>query len=231
MPKKPDKPRDLNPWDRRPWPTEGDANIDALYASIGLFLSQWERHELVLSFVFASFVAGADGTAAKRAYSAVRTFEGRADMLRAASEAYFVDFPDQTLLAQWKDTLKLAVCYSQRRNDIAHGVVDHFGLENTWGTKTEYNRFSLYPTHSSFKERSIKGVPSYCMTSTEISYFYRQVFMLQTSTIELANKVARKKHTKSLLRTLYGPAIRSANQPADQTSPQGNEPQPQSSRE
>jgi hypothetical protein len=142
-------------------------------------------------------------------------------MLRAASEAYFTDFPDEELLNEWKEVLKLAVCYSQRRNDIAHGVVDHFGMEATWETKTEFDRFALYPTQSSFKERSINGFPSYCMTSIEVLYFYALVFMMQRPAVEFANKVGRKKHSKSLLRTMYEPAIPSTNLTVDQTSQKG----------
>ena len=76
----------LKDWDRRPWPKEGDKDIATLYASIGRALSQWERFDGTLSLLFATMVAGEGTLAARRAYSAVRTFEGRMEMLRAASE-------------------------------------------------------------------------------------------------------------------------------------------------
>jgi len=88
------KPKELNPWDRRPWPTEGDANQDVLYAAIGRTLSEWERHEAALSYVFAGLTASPHSIIVRRAYSAIRMFEGRADMLRAASQAYFSVYSD-----------------------------------------------------------------------------------------------------------------------------------------
>jgi hypothetical protein len=86
--------KELDPWDRRPWPSRGDLSQNHLYASIGRALSESERAEASLTFVFSSFTLSPESKIVRRAYSAVRTFEGRAEMLRAASEAYFSTHPD-----------------------------------------------------------------------------------------------------------------------------------------
>lgn len=88
-PKKPQASPELKPWDRRPWPLFGDADMNELYAAVGRALSQWERYEGHLALLFSAFVTGMETDIARRAYCAVRTFEGRTDMLRAAAEAFF----------------------------------------------------------------------------------------------------------------------------------------------
>ena len=50
---------------------------------------------------------------ARRAYCAVRTFEGRAEMLRAASEAYFFTHPDSGLQERFKAVIKEAKTLSE----------------------------------------------------------------------------------------------------------------------
>src|SRR5438552_17358888 len=122
MAKKEPKPKQMMPWDRRPWPVNGDADINKTYASVGLFLSQWERYEGVLSLLFSAFVSRSQNKAARRAYVAVRTFEGRAEMLRAASSAYFDEHPDEKLQEAFKTVVKEATCFCPRRNDVAYGV-------------------------------------------------------------------------------------------------------------
>src|SRR4051794_23508023 len=125
MPKK-SKPKVLKDWDRRPWPAVGDANVDDLYASIGRTLSEWERYNGNLSLLFAAFISGPLEDAARRSYAAVRTFEGRLEMLRAASEAYFAVMPNGDLLEDFKDILRAGSKFAERRNEIAHGTVAHF---------------------------------------------------------------------------------------------------------
>ena len=93
MPEKAPIPK---PFDRRPWPTIGDRELDITYAAVGRALSSWERFEGILSLLFSAFVVNMEREGARRAYSAVRTFEGRAEMLKAASEAYFMNSPMRT---------------------------------------------------------------------------------------------------------------------------------------
>ena len=175
MSKKKDKPKTTPPWDRRPWPAQGDADMDTLYASVGRALSQWERFEGHLALLFSAFVTGMETDIARRAYCAVRTFEGRAEMLRAASEAYFHTFPDTALQPQSIEVLNQAICYSPRRNDIAHGVLDHWQPYPPQLPRELTKAWALYPSAANFRGRNfIQNAPAYCYTSAEVEYFYEK---------------------------------------------------------
>jgi hypothetical protein len=180
----------LKPWDRRPWPAQGDKDEETVYSSVGRFLSFWEKYEAALAYLFASFFGHYPLNApARRAYFSVRTFEGRADMLRAASSTYFDARESSELQKRFKEVLRDATALSPRRNDIAHGFVDQFQTEDEWlrfGWLLEAPGFALYPSLASFKERDTRGKPSYCMTSVEINYFHEHLIKLQPNAIALA---------------------------------------------
>jgi hypothetical protein len=180
---KPQKEKIVQPWDRRPWPDQGDADKGTIYHEVGRFLSFWEKYEAALAYLFSAFLGAFPvSEPARRAFFSVRTFEGRADMLRAVSSAYFDRRPDKHLQDRFKDILSQSVSFSPRRNEIAHGFVDSFGTEvdwRCWGWSDNHNTFALYPSIASFKERDLGGIPSYCMTSNEISYFYDCILRLQ----------------------------------------------------
>lgn len=187
------RPKELKPWDRRPWPKRGSGSLSKLYAAVGAALSEWERFEDELSRIFAALVSDPMSLPAQRAYNAVRTFEGRAEMLRAASEAYFVLWPNSSLQVSLKGLLRDAICYSQRRNDIAHGVVSYFEAlpwpaYPRWGKKPPKS-FGFYPSNANFKDREIGGpggIPTYCLTVAELDYFLQEFRKLRQPAINLA---------------------------------------------
>jgi hypothetical protein len=208
MSKKKDRPKTTQPWDRRSWPARGDAEMDKLYAAVGRLLSQWERYEAALALLFSGFVAGFDNKPARRAYSAVRTFEGRAEMLRAASTAYFAEHPDDKTQEAFKTVLKEAVSFSQRRNDVAHGVTDFYFPEAAFasGNIDGYiveNEYGLYPSAASFKERSLANAPTYCYTSVELDYFHGHFFRLVNEAMKVAGLVLRGRRRRPSLRRHY----------------------------
>jgi hypothetical protein len=191
MAKKEPKIKELQPWDRRPWPVKGDADINRTYAAVGLFLSQWERYEGNLSILFSAFVSRSQNKAARRAYVSVRTFEGRADMLRAASSAYFDEHPDEKLQEAFKTVLKEATCFSPRRNDVAHGVVEPYIPANyDWVSALDHTH-GLYPSYASFKDRDLADAPTYCYTSKELDYFVGQFMRLATDASRVADQLLK----------------------------------------
>jgi hypothetical protein len=199
MGKKP-KPQtpNVHPWSRRPWPTAGESNIDVVHAQVGRALSQWERFEFILSLLFAAFVSDGKGLAARRAYVAVRTFEGRAVMLRAAATAFFDEHPHPQMQELFKSVVDRAQEFSARRNDIAHGQVDHYYPEDFSREPADPPRWALYPSQASFKDRSLADRPSYCMTYKELEYFYEQFFMLGRSAMQVAEAVRKFRKMRSL---------------------------------
>jgi hypothetical protein len=186
--------KEPKPWDRRPWPTKGDATLEVVFEAVGRALSRWEAYDGYLAVLFSAFISPKFETrAAMRAYSAVRTFEGRLEMLRASSEAYFDKMPDPDFLARFKDILRHASCYTQRRNEITHATAGVFRHpDNTQG-----DGFGLCPAYASFKERNLENIPTYCMTSAEIEYFSNIFLGLQEPVQQLITAMVRKPYEKS----------------------------------
>jgi hypothetical protein len=195
MARKPPKEPKINSWDRRPWPVSGDSDPRITFAAVGEALSQWEHLEGIIALTFAAFVsADEDNLPATRSYVAVRTFEGRADMLKAASEAFFSDFPDEELLDGYKTFLANIKSFSTRRNEITHGVVDDFYRKISDDNFILVpGAFALYPTVASFKERTLEGRPSDCMTSNEITYYSTRFRGLLRPAIGLVRDVNMKR--------------------------------------
>jgi hypothetical protein len=193
------KEKTVQAWDRRPWPVQGDSDDKALYCHVGRFLSFWERYEAALAFLFASFLGQyPTSEPARRAYFSVRTFQGRCEMLKAASTTYFDIRPDKSLQDRVKEVISYSSEFSSRRNDISHGFVDLFQTEDEWkryGWMDGIATFALYPSIASFKERDTFSVPSYCMTGGEIDYFYGQILKLQPKAANLASDII--KHGRS----------------------------------
>jgi hypothetical protein len=120
----PPTPKRKHPWDVPPFPDKGDPKPDMTYAAVGRALSQWEKFEGELSELFAVFAGGVPTSLpAVRAYGSIQTFRGRADMIEAAAEGFFVVFPNDDLAGRIGKLLERARNYSPRRNEIAHGVV------------------------------------------------------------------------------------------------------------
>lgn len=170
------KPKAKEPraWDRRPWPSRGTRSVDKVYGAVGFALTSWEFYEADLGTLFSLFAAGRDSIAARRAYFAVRTFEGRAEMLRAASQAHFNEQPNDVLQQQFKDIIRDATSFSPRRNEIAHGVVTNFRTNPVLGPPRRMKSFALYPSFANFKDRAIDKTPSYCYSAADIAYYSDQ---------------------------------------------------------
>jgi hypothetical protein len=184
--------KEIKASDRRPWPTAGDTDENTLYASVGRALTAWERYEAQLAFLFAQFTTAILFQPSIRAYCAVRTFEGRADMLRAASKSYFYGFgigKDHQLTKDYKAILSKATSFVPRRNDIAHGVVDHY-MQQEKAESFNKNEFALFPAYGSLKERDSAGIPGYCYTSAELDYFSDQFAMLHKPAHILAAQIS-----------------------------------------
>lgn len=203
MANQPKKPPTSSPWDRCPWPSQGDHNQERLYAGIGRALSEWERYDTTLSFLFAAFVSPAAPLGARRAYSAVRTFEGRVEMLRAASEAHFSAHPDNERQEDWKTILRDSNKYAERRNEIAHGAVEHYvpqppALKTVGGVAG----YALFPSFSTFRNRDLVGDPAYCYASPELEYFRARFYLLRKPALDLSIAVTRSSRQRASLEKL-----------------------------
>lgn len=181
------------PWERREWPSKGDADINLLWRTLGQCLSRWEEYENFLSSIFSYFVAKRDWPGGRRPYHAVRAFEARAEMLRAASEAYFAENPDETLLTAFKQVLRDATCYAARRNEMAHGAIGAYqSSKDARPLGTVEAGHALYPSAATFKWRDVKGTPEYCYTSAELIYFHGQLDTIEQRAWDLMGAFAKK---------------------------------------
>jgi hypothetical protein len=162
------------PWDRKPWPEVGDDKAEKTYAAVGRALTAWELYEANVAAMFSVLVAGTKSLAAYRAYCAVRTFEGRLDMLRAASTAYFAQRPDSQQQDLIRTIVREAASYCPRRNEIAHGMVHRFQRKPEKSQSPKEDTFALYPPYVTFKERDLLQVPTYCYTSVELTHYAKE---------------------------------------------------------
>ena len=188
-----DSEKELRPWDPRPWPTGGEKNADEIYAAVGRALSQWERYEGHLSVLFSAIVSNSDNLPARRAYNAVRTFEARIEMLRRASEAYFAEKPTEWLQLLMKTVVTDGKNYVARRNEIAHGVVDHFQPFPPTLPRELIQEFALYPSYANTPNRDLKDMPLYCYSKAELEYFELAFRIIATPPAQLAAQLIVRK--------------------------------------
>lgn len=179
------KPKELKPWDQRPWPQAGHPNSQEIYAAVGEAISQWERYEGNLSLLFAALVSKSDNLPARRAYNAVRTFEARIEMLRAASTAFFAENPNEGHESLMTAVVTDGKCYGPRRNEIAHGVVDHFQPYPPKLPRDIIQEFALYPSFANFKQRDLEEMPLYCYAKNEIDHFAKEFLRISTPPAKL----------------------------------------------
>jgi hypothetical protein len=163
--------------------------MEKTYEAVGRALSSWEIYEGILSVLFSVFVTPNLSTrGGMRAYHAVRTFEGRADMLRAASQAYFEEQPETEFQTAFKNILTHATAFAPRRNEITHAAVGNF--RPLGGDITD--SYALYPSYASFKNRDLKSQAAYCMTSAELDYFSEHFRALQKPVTDLMGKISAR---------------------------------------
>tara|TARA_R110000868_G_scaffold286313_6_gene546764 strand:- start:1273 stop:1779 length:507 start_codon:yes stop_codon:yes gene_type:complete len=148
-------------------------------------------YDAQLSLLFGAFVSNSiDMSPALRAYGAVRTFEGRTEMLRASSETYFSEKPHLGLQNRFKPILKDAKNFSPRRNEIAHGVVDRFQLADEVPIPVgPRDKCALFPPYATFKDRDVRLTPLYCYGAPEILYFEGQFNKLMFEANNFAGEI------------------------------------------
>jgi hypothetical protein len=142
-------------------------------------------------------------------------------MLRAASETYFWVHPNDGLQTEFKMILRAATSFVPRRNEIAHGAVDHYQPEPPEAPLIPApDSYALFPSNATFKERNIEGDPTYCYTSAELEYFRQEFFRLRKPASRLFAELVRteqRRASRGKFRSLYRS---STNQEPDKNDPQ-----------
>jgi hypothetical protein len=175
----PPTPKEPKPWDIPPIPDdEGDAAPDITFAAVGRALTNWERFESQLSQLFVVMVGAKPwaALAAMRAYGSIQTFRGRAEMLTAAAETFFLVLKNPEMFKLVKDFIgNDCTQYASRRNEIAHGIV-----HNTDKWKSGKVGSALFPARYATKKYKVgivelgpygSQVATYVYRAKEIGYF------------------------------------------------------------
>jgi hypothetical protein len=174
-------------WDRPPFPQQGDADKKDIWTAVGAAISAWGEYEGALGRLFTIFIAGDfPSPQAKRAFGEIRTFEGRRDLLRGSSEAFF-HYRKGTSAEQvrFKEILKDASHAVERRNDLAHGIAMAFTPEG----KSEPDGFCLMPSYYDSSKRDPNDIAEFAYRSASINTFASGFENLITAPLELGNSI------------------------------------------
>lgn len=185
----------LAPWAIRTRPARGDDDPQVTFAAVGNALTQWAHYETALSRLFSAFIAlDRDTEAGRRAFGAVRTFEGRLDMLRATADIYFATFPDATLQTDWVEAQKLGKKYGERRNEIAHGAVLPLLSEKPTPDGAS-DGVCLAPAQIDPKKRDVRGVPLFYYNAASLNHYADEFSKLKDEPYRIARTIVERAQT------------------------------------
>ena len=162
-----------NPWNPQPFPTHGDEDPEPTFQGVGKVMTAWECLEFELSRLYSVFARDADGPA-MRAYGEGKIFRDRVDALRRIAEKkYFVAKPNQTREGCFTFIAKSVEGFSDRRNEVAHGIVFPIHTLTVFRSKfspSEQGRlhFALIPPYYSGRKHDDIGAPTFMYTSVEL---------------------------------------------------------------
>lgn len=166
--------------------TIGDANADHIYTAVGKALNQFEKLEQRLANLFVALCEGRLDSASpiRRAYGAIENSTLRRAAIEHAAEVHFGQAWEVDKIR--KSFLRLLECVSfasRRRDDIAHGIVQHIRVDST-----DYGSFLFPPYYNSARTSPYVlgdgppnfGLSDFRYTSAQINEFERRFGQLKT---------------------------------------------------
>jgi hypothetical protein len=171
------------PWDIRDPSPRGESDENAIFNAVGRALTEWETLEVECAKLFAVFVSANHKRSyhapAVRAYGAITSADTRFKMLQLASESYFAKRPAKRasfekkcdgMLGEYKQ-------YKDRRNEIAHGLVQKvFITGKTTPKGTRQGAIGLYLMPSFYNPKKFKDEKfTYRYVSGDVIH-YKQEF-------------------------------------------------------
>jgi hypothetical protein len=126
--------------------------------------------------------------------------------LGAVGCRYFRKRPHQELEGELAWVTRYAMGYSQRRNDIAHGIVRLASMEDIEATLWVGMRFWVLPPHFRADKLTTANMPTYILTSREINRFAKAFETTTVRAWSLALAVELPQHSSR--RTLGAPRQR-----------------------
>ena len=184
-----------DPWDVPPFPVEGDDIDDTTYAAVGRVLSRWEELEVCLTHLHAAFLGRPHDPEAHRAYGQGTIFRTRFDTLKQAAERFFIFKPNQEREAKFDELADKALRFSDRRNEVAHGVVRpiHWYKSAEKGDRTSV-QFILVPPHYNVRKFGLDYRPSFAYTSATLLPLERHLFEFTGGLIQYRIDVLRSQN-------------------------------------
>jgi hypothetical protein len=172
-----------NPWDNPPLPSNGDVNIDAVFNGVGRVMTQWEGIEVGLSRIYSHFLFMPDDFPTIRKYGSGYKFRDRFADLEEVAERFFVAHPDQHLEGEFHQIGVYVVGFSDRRNDVAHGIVNPIQFYDWYKTraaeiKPRTTYWALLPPYHTFRKHLANGEPAYAYTSKELLALEQQLIAI-----------------------------------------------------
>jgi hypothetical protein len=166
-----------NPWDRPPLARQGNRSDRVLFESIGRTLNAWEQIESELAHLYSALLTGDRfDLPANLAYGVPNTIRLRLAGLQRVAKAHWVQRPSQEIEAEFERLSDLVDRYSDRRNDIAHGIARPFqwivtpNLEGLVMIPSRNSAWYVIPPH--YRPKTEPGAyPAYLLTSREINAF------------------------------------------------------------
>ena len=117
-------------WQHRQSANRSTDKHEDIYLKVGHALSTWESFEYTLVMLFCHFVEAKINNAAQRAFGSISASNARMEALDKAAQVYFhLHGVNEGLQDQFNLLRKHADRARERRNDIAHGVVNSVGVQ------------------------------------------------------------------------------------------------------
>lgn len=187
-------------WDRPPLPAQGDANPKDTYVGVGCVLSQWERVELQIGYVYTGLVGKHGEWEALREFGEGATTRSRLCRLKQAASQLFIAKPHQWREGDFDRFCKEAEAAAARRHDVAHGVVRSHEWANWWVSSEAsppQRGFFLLPSHYKGSAYNEIALPEYAYTSKTLWELQSHLSRLETEAVGFASLMGQHASPKS----------------------------------
>lgn len=170
----------------------GDEDQDETLRGVGLVMSSWEGVELELAILYSCFVGDPKGRSVMQ-YGSGRIFRDRIDGLNRAASRYFISNCNQDAEGALSYIVDEAISASDRRNDVAHGIVfrvdlmTHFRHQIPVSLLNREHYAVIPPIYSVRKHAG--GLPNYAYRSRDMIEIAQQLYTLRRHVVAFENRL------------------------------------------
>jgi hypothetical protein len=195
------------PWEIPPIPKRGDRSERVTHAAVGLAMSRWEGLEVSFAHLYSVFETRSRfDTDANRKYGIPLNFRERLAGLERSGGRFFAKHPNQDDEGRFSLVANDARRFSERRNDIAHGIARpiHWVLEPGKSSilSAPYPmQWCIVPPHFKGTKFTRRHLPTYVYTSREIKGFCEFFYEMGMAANRLAHDLERRYAPPTWLQT------------------------------